>query len=84
MVIEFHDSQVDAKAFGEELGLHYVGTVGVLDWAHEFTLNDTASTKRSILWTGALETLEALKTNSVYPVALVSPSKITKEQSYLP
>jgi hypothetical protein len=64
VVIEFHDPQVDVQTFGEQLGLHYVGTVGVLDWAHEFKLNDTTSSKRSLLWDGVLDTLEALKTST--------------------
>jgi hypothetical protein len=39
-------------------------SVGVLNWAHEFKLNDTASSKRSLLWTNVLGTLESLKTST--------------------
>lgn len=63
VVVEFHDSSVNIREFEEQMGLQYVGTVGPLEWAHEFKFTETGSStgKRSLLWDNVLETLENLK-----------------------
>lgn len=65
VVIEFHSND-SPHEFGRELGLVYEGTVGVLDWAHEFKFA-TNSVRRSVEaeektlhWTQVLSVLQKL------------------------
>eukprot|EP01126_Amoeba_proteus_P014623 TRINITY_DN1646_c0_g1_i3.p1 TRINITY_DN1646_c0_g1~~TRINITY_DN1646_c0_g1_i3.p1 ORF type:complete len:282 (-),score=53.50 TRINITY_DN1646_c0_g1_i3:388-1233(-) len=57
ITIEFHSPTEDCHLFAESMGLKYLGTVGILDWAHEF---EFVQEKRGLTWNLVLERLEHL------------------------